>query len=443
MKQGYLPVVVALIAMAIGLGIGFAIWAAPPGPTSAPPTTDEGTDGQGGATDAASATDPTARRPADPLATRPRKITDATPADTWRPKIRAGDEHAWEVCADEHHDYVLDEIGHPSLYMARKDVLGRRFMIRWPEQIGLHFHMLGRTADGRAYRTLSTHWPEDEEARDQIVTHVTPDVSVILVVVPPSVQSYGFNEDTGEAAYQVTIPPVVVALRVGATDILETRRLLSLGAAGMSGHYALTSVNENWFALSMVRVRDLESATVRLGDAVLPPVLSAGVEHDDGTYSWFFSFPWPRTILLEQAMALLVDLTLTDVAGRATTVTTSAPPKAQVSQIEPTEPTNQVNMLVALFGEAGRRHHVGFWAWPERRLRDADANGGSADAGGSARSTDGEGPDTVAVIQSELWEFAPTGEGDRVQKKEIVVTREGTGKNLGSLSVKFCPIWPE
>ncbi|OGG56397.1 MAG: hypothetical protein A3F84_20865 [Candidatus Handelsmanbacteria bacterium RIFCSPLOWO2_12_FULL_64_10] len=441
MKQSAVPIVGAFIILAIGLGLGYALWGAPVAAGGSRPTSPDRAGGADQETSGArDAGDASATADGRPL--RPRRVSDADPVNTWRPKIRPGDEHPWETCADEHRDFVADEIAHPSIYVPRKTAQGRRFMLRWPEQIGLHMHLLAAAADGKSWRTLSTHWPTDPQARDEVLTHITPDVDVLLVVVPPSVQSYGVEDEVGQTAYEVTIPPTVVAFTFGRTEAAGLRHVLALGAAGMTGSYALTPVSQTWFALSMFGVRDLEASSVRFGDTVLPSVFSAGVEHDDGTYSWFFAFPWPRTMLLEQAMAQMVDLDFVDVSGRKYSVGASAPAKPQISIIEPNEPHKTVVILAALYGDPGTRYHAGFWAWPERRLREKE-NGQDGPKGADGAAGVDDGPRTSVNLLSDLWEFAPTAQEDRIQKKEISVSRESSDKDIGMSTMKLCPLWPQ
>lgn len=447
MRKTILTCVGAALTLGAAAAIGYGVWGMAAGGSTSRPAEPA---------DAASNADDRAEQPstleapkakpaqqraagADPLAAAGDAplVGAPTPSETLRPPIAHGDTHDWRTCATSRYEGIVrDHIEHPAFYLPKPAVLGRRILVQWPTQVGVHVHLLSREAgEPPTYRSIDTIWASDESDRTELLTRVTPDVDVLLVVVPPA--KYLFDAPDGTETER-EVGPQLAAVRLGASPISALGARRAAGAAEMGGYLLLSPESANWFTATIYHGREISRATVELGGELLPSVFSIGVEHDDGTHTWMMAYPWPLQALLEPLMNETATLSMVDAAGRRSELSGPAPPKAQVSVLEPEVPTSQATMLVASSGRIGERYRMSFFMWPDPPEPPAEEE--RADGASGPAPNREAGDDTIV---HEVWEFAPTKEEERIGIHEVKVEREGGGEAAAPMSMRMTPVWPE
>lgn len=340
-----------------------------------------------------------------PFRAHRRQPREVDPVEVRWPPITPGDSHDWTACAMEHRDYVQDHLDHPDFCLPAAGLEGRSLAVRWPQMIGFHLHVLD--AGGVP---LATVWP-DEAAPEAAQTALAPGAAMVLAVVPPSTNFYG----TDEAG--VVLPPEVLAIALSASP---AEKFPLSGELEPSGRYVLTPLSQNWFGLSLLGLREARSVHLRVAGVVLEPVVSAGVEHADGSVSWLYAMPWPQDLSVERALVRSADLVM-EGGGANRTITTVLPAKADVT-CRPERPVSDATLTATVSGTPGVRLHAAMWVWPEPREEETE-----------------EGP----PIERLIWEAAPAGDADRVQSRALEVSRERSWwEQVGVLTVRLVPEWP-
>lgn len=346
-----------------------------------------------------------------PFRAHRRQPREIEPVEVRWPAITPGDDHDWTVCAAEHRDYVQDHLDHPDFCLPAAGLDGRSLAVRWPQTIGFHLHVLDA---GRV--PLATVWP-DEAAPEAAQTALGAGAALVLAVVPPSTNFYATDE-LGRPTGGVVLPPEVLAI---ALSPAPAEKLPLSGEMGPSGRYVLAPLSQNWFGLSLLGLREARSVHLRVAGVVLEPVISAGVEHGDGSVSWLYAMPWPQDLSVERALTRPADLVV-EGAGGSRTITTVLPAKADVT-CRPERPVSDATLTATVSGTPGLRLHAAMWVWPEPREEETE-----------------EGP----VIERLIWETAPAGDADRVQSRALEVSRERSWwEQVGVLTVRLVPEWPK
>jgi hypothetical protein len=376
--------------------------------------------------------DPNLARPSPdpkklPFRSARRQPAELEPVDVRWPDIRPGDKHEWGACAAEHADYVQDHLDHPDLFLPAADVRGGPLVVRWPQMPGVHLHLLDKEGV-----PLGTSWPAPDAKPEVVRAEIGPDVDRVLVVVPPSTNFYSHDE-AGRPGSGVVIPPEVLVIRLGAESPEKLPGCRPLGPEGASaGFYALSEVSQNWFALSLYRLRGVKSVHLRAQGVVLDPVVSAGAGRGDGKIAWLYLMPWPQDLTVEQALEAPAELVVEGARGRRTMVT-SLPCKVDVT-CRPERPTDDATLTATLSGRPGARHHAALWVWPEPREEEEPDK---------SKKSDGEPAEAAPAIERLIFEVAPTGEEDRIITRALEVKRRRTTwEQVGVLTVRLVPEWP-